>query len=229
MGTPFARLPESTRPRERLSAVGPGSLSETELLALQLRSGISGRSAADVAADLIAHFGGLRRLSAASVEELATVPGIGQAKAATLVAGFEVGRRVVRDRSSAVRLARASEVAEHAQRSLTGLRRERVLVLVCDRQARLLHEVQLSSGTSSRSLVDVREVLNATLRHDGSSFAVAHNHPSGDPTPSQADEDVTVRLTTAASAVGLRFLGHVVVTDDGWIEIPIRSTRRTID
>jgi DNA repair protein RadC len=99
-------------------------------------------------------------------------------------------------------------------------------VFVCDRRARLLHEVELSHGSSDRALVEVREVLNAVLRHDGVAFAVAHNHPSGDPQASQADVDVTEAIGTAARTVGLRFLGHVVVADSKWAEVRVRTTRR---
>ncbi len=206
-------------------AVGREALSDVELLALQLRSGTGGASANDLAANLLAEFGTLRRLSSATIDELSLVPGIGTAKAATIMAGFELGRRLPHDSTDDVILTRASEVAELARRVLDGLRRERALVFVCDRRGRLIRQVQLSDGTANRSLIQVREVLNAVLRHDGATFALAHNHPSGDPQPSQADIDVTVAVTAAAKTVDLRFLGHVVVAGDEWAEIkPIRQT-----
>lgn len=210
-------------------AEGREALSDAELLALQLRSGTRGSSANDLATNLLAEFGGLRRLSAASVEELARVPGVGPAKAAGIVAAFELGRRLPLDDDRVVTLARASEVAERAQRSLAGLRRERALVLVCDRRGRLVRDVRLSEGTASRALIDVREVLNAVLRHDGAAFALAHNHPSGDAQPSDADVRVTEAVATAAKTVGVRFLGHVVVTDDAWTEVKLTPSRRTHD
>lgn len=229
MGRPLSTLPSRTRPRERLLAEGREALSDIELLALQLRSGTSGTSACDLAAHLLAEFGNLRRLSEASAEELARLPGIGAAKAASIVAGFELGRRLPFDDQPEVRLARASDVALRAQCSLAGLRRERAVVFVCDRRARLLHEVRLSQGTAARSLIDVREVLNAVLRHDGASFALAHNHPSGDPSPSEADIKITQNVATAAKTVGLRFIGHVVVAGHAWAEVSVKPTRRTCD
>lgn len=177
MGRPFAVLPDRSRPRERLLAEGREVLSDSEVLALLLRSGTTGASASDLANDLLAEFGSLSRLSEATADELGRVPGVGAAKAAAVVAGFELGRRLRQDTTNEVVLFRASEVAARAQSLLSGLRRERVIVFVCDRRSRLLHEVQLSQGTSSRALIDVREVLNAVLRHDGMSFALAHNHP----------------------------------------------------
>ena len=229
MGRPFAALPACARPRERMLADGREALSDTEVLALLLRNGTNGASANDLAANLLADFGSLRRLSTAGAEELARVPGVGVAKATAVVAGFELGRRLMRDDTNEVVLTRASEVAARAQALLTGLRRERVVVFVCDRRNRLLQEVRLSQGTSSRALIDIRETLNAVLRHDGVSFALAHNHPSGDPLPSAADTEITRALAVAAKTVGLRFLGHVVVADDEWAEVAITPGQRTHD
>ena len=229
MGRPFASLPAEIRPRERLLAHGREVLSDAELLALQLRSGTRGSSASDLAADLLAEFGDLRGLGSATIEEVATIPGVGYAKAASIVAGFELGRRVTAAFPERIRLATASDVATVAQRSIGGLRREHVLVLVCDRRGILLRQVQLSTGTDHRAVVDVREVLNAVLRHDGASFAIAHNHPSGDPQPSGADLDITTGIATGAKTVGLRFLGHVVVTDSAWAEVALRPNQRMLD
>ena len=202
-------------------------LSDSEILALLLRSGTTGVSASDLANNLLADFGNLSRLSEATADELERVPGVGAAKAAAVVAGFELGRRLRQDTTNEVVLSRASEVAARAQALLSGLRRERVIVFVCDRRSRLLHEVQLSQGTSTRALIDIREVLNAVLRHDGISFALAHNHPSGDTQPSPADVKVTRDLAAAAKTVGLRFLGHVVVAGGQWSEIDFTQGRRT--
>lgn len=226
MPRPFAELPEACRPRERLTSRGREALNDAELLALQLRSGTRGASAADLAADLLAEFGDLRRLAAATLEELAAIPGMGLAKAASVVAGFELGRRAVSTTPDRVRLTSASDVGKLAQEALHGVRRERVLVMVCDRRGLLIRSVELTSGAIDRALIDVRETLNAVLRHDGSSFALAHNHPSGDAQPSRSDVEVTVRLAAGAKAVGLRFLGHVVVTDDEWAEVPFTPDLR---
>ncbi|WP_420639939.1 RadC family protein [Candidatus Poriferisocius sp.] len=228
MGSPFSALPSRARPRERLLSEGREALSDTELLALQLRSGTTGASASDLATALLAEFGSLRRLGEATVEELARLPGVGNAKACSVVAAFELGRRLPLDDQPEVSLARASDVAQRARHSLAGLRRERAIVFVCDRRARLLHEVQLSQGTAARSLIEVREVLNAVLRHDGAAFGLAHNHPSGDPRPSQADVELTQDVASAAKTVGLRFLGHIVIAGDEWAEVKIRPSQRRL-
>ncbi len=141
------------------------------------------------------------------------------------MAGFELGRRLLHDSTDEVILARASEVAELARQVLDGLRRERAIVFVCDQRGRLIRQVQLSDGTANRSLIQVREVLNAVLRHDGAAFALAHNHPSGNSRPSQADIDVTVAIAAAAKSVDLRFVGHVIVAGDEWAEVkPAQQT-----
>ena len=229
MGRPYSNLPPSSRPRERLLRAGREALSDGELLALQLRTGTGGRSASDLASELLAEFGSLDRLASASIAEITRVPGLGPAKAATLIAGFELAQRLAMEDRSTTRLTRASEVAALAQRALAGLRRERTLVFVCDRRGKLLHQIQLSQGTDRKSLLAVREVLSAVLSHDGSTFAVAHNHPSGDATPSRADAETTDALSIGAKAVGLKFLGHVVVAGDEWAEVPLRPSRRMPD
>jgi DNA repair protein RadC len=210
MAVPMAAVPLHERPRERLLARGPEALTERELLAILLRNGTRGLSAIDLAASLLSEYGSIRSLASARPEELAGRYGIGAAKAASLVAAFELARRADDCHESRV-LRSPEDVARVAQRELGGLRRERVLVLICDAANRLRHTVAVSEGSIDRSLVPVREILNAVLRHDGRAFAIAHNHPSGDPEPSAADEMATVEVRSAAKLVGLRFLGHVVV------------------
>ena len=215
MAVPIAAVPTHERPRERLLARGSESLNETELLALILRNGTTGVSAIELSASLLAEYGGLRALASARPEELAGKKGVGAAKATALVAAFELGRRAESDHEPLV-LRGPEDVAAVAARELGGLRRERVLVLVCDAANRLRQTVTVSDGSIDKSLVPVREILNAVLRHDGRAFAIAHNHPSGDATPSAADTRATTEVRDAAGTVGLRFLGHVVVAGDDW-------------
>lgn len=208
-------MPERERPRERLMVRGIEALSERELLALVLRNGRQGESAIDLAAALIAEYGSLSGIAAARPEELARRPGVGPAKAAAVVAAFRLGRLADRAPES-ICLRSGADIAAVAMRELAGVRRERVLVLVCDAANRLRKVTEVSDGAIDRSLLPVREVLNVVLRHDGRAFAVVHNHPSGDPTPSDADRRATTDLGAGAKAVGLRFLDHVIVTDTTW-------------
>lgn len=215
MAISIARLPLHDRPRERMLALGAGALSDQELLAILLRSGTRGVGATELAAGLLSNHGGVCGLASVTIEELAAAAGIGLAKAASLVAAFELGRRATHPGEPVV-IRSADDVARVARRHLDGQRRERVVVLVCDAANRLRRTVVVSEGSIDRSMVPVREILNAVLRNDGRAFAVAHNHPSGTCEPSAADERATGDVREAADVVGLRFLGHVVVAGLGW-------------
>jgi len=216
----MAAVPRHERPRERLLQRGIDALSERELLALVLRNGSPGASALDLAGELMADYGGLAALASARPEELAARKGIGPAKAAALVAAFQLCRRADGGLDAERPLLRsAADVARVAQRELVDARRERLLVLVCDAANRLRRSVVVSEGSIDRALVPTREILNTVLRLDGRAFAVAHNHPSGDPEPSDADRRATAGVAAGAKAAGLRFLGHVVVSGKDWRDI----------
>lgn len=210
-------LPERDRPRERLLERGPEALADRELLALLLGSGARGLDAVELASRLIAQQGGLRRLSQSSPHELVGLLGIGPAKAARVAAAFQLARRALADEQPAPRrIVATADLAACAAPLLRGLRHERVVVVICDKAGGVLRTLRLTEGGTDRSLIPVRDVLSAVLAVGGASFGVAHNHPSGDPTPSAPDRQVTVRLRAAAETVGVRFLDHVVVTDDAW-------------
>ncbi|MGN2641481.1 RadC family protein [Nocardia takedensis] len=216
MSVPIAHLPSGQRPRERLLTLGPQVLSDLELLALLLGQGRPGASALDLAAELLAEHGGIAGVAAARPEELARHRGVGHAKAALISAAFQLGARARHAGQRAPRLERAADVVAVAAPLFAGVRVERLLVLVCDAGHRLRHTVFVAEGAIDRVAVPVREILNAVLRHDGRAFAVAHNHPSGDPAPSREDRAASALLRSAAGTVGLRFLEHVVVAGDRW-------------
>ncbi|PEH79137.1 MULTISPECIES: JAB domain-containing protein [Nocardia] len=216
MSVPIARMPSSQRPRERLLTLGPMALSDGELLALLLGQGRRGASALELAAELLADHGGIAGLAAARPEELARRTGVGSAKAAALIAAFHLGHRARAESAAAPRLTHAAEVARVAAPLFAGARVERLLVLICDTQHRLRRHVFVAEGAVDRVAVPVREILNTVLRHDGRSFAVVHNHPSGDPHPSPDDRRATTLLHAAATTVGLRFLDHIVLAGEHW-------------
>lgn len=204
---------------------GIDSLGIGELIALVLREGDEGGPAFGTGRGLVrANGGDPESLATAFPEELAGHPGMDDRRAAALAAAFRLGRLAAAPaRPDALRS--AADVAAVATRELAGQRRERVIVLVCDAGNRLRRVVTVSQGSIDRCPVPVRETLNAVLRHDGRAFALAHNHPSGDPTPGPEDRRVTRALEAAAGIVGLRFLGHVVVAGDEWRSV--REGRRT--
>lgn len=207
-------LPEGDRPRERLFTSGAEALSDRELLALLLGSGSAGCDAVELAGQLINRHGGLHELSRLDAQELVGLPGMGPAKAARVAAAFQLARRA--EPHSKPRVRSSADLAAVAGSLLRGLRNERVAVVVCDAAGSVLRTVKLTEGASDRNLLPVRDVLSTALTSGGVSFGVAHNHPSGDPEPSEADRRVTVRLREAAETVGLAFLDHLVITDAGW-------------
>ena len=209
------QIPADDRPRERLLRLGAGALSDAELVALVLGAGSRGQNAVALGQRLISETGGLARLSAAFPEELARATGVGPAKAARLLAAFELAARTAGMRAARV-LDSAAVIAELSAPVLARERRERVVVLVADAANRLLRLTPIAAGGVDSSPMPVRELLQAVLRYDGRGFAVAHNHPSGDPTPSQQDHDATDAVRRAAEAVGLRFLDHVVLGATSW-------------
>lgn len=215
MSVPIAHLPAAQRPRERLLLLGPHALSDGELLALLLGQGTRGLSALELAAQLLGEYGGLAELAAARPEELARRAGIGPAKAATVIAAFHLGTRS-RTTESVPQLSTPADIARVAVPLFAGARVERLLVLICDTQNRLRHRAFVAEGAIDHVAVPVREVLNTVLRHDGRAFAVIHNHPSGDPTPSTDDRRASTLLATAAATVGLRYLDHLVIAGESW-------------
>ncbi|MFI9506512.1 RadC family protein [Nocardia sp. NPDC052566] len=217
MSVPIANLPIGQRPRERLFTLGSHALSDSELLALLLGQGRRGESALELAADLLAEHGGIAGLSAARPEELSRRAGVGPAKAAAIIAAFQLGTRARVSPEPRFRLDEAADVVAAARPLFAGARVERLLVLVCDAQNHLRRTVFVAEGAIDQVAVPVREILNTVLRHDGRAFAVVHNHPSGDPSPSFDDRRATTLLRDASRTVGLRFLDHVVVAGERWV------------
>ncbi len=211
-------LPELDRPRERLLSRGAAALSDRELLALIPGSGVPGCDAIELAAVLIGESGGLPALATADPHALKRLPGVGSAKAARVAAAFELARRAtaVGDRR---RVVSSADVAAAAAPYLRGLRHERVVVIACDNSGGLLRVTPLTDGSADRSLIPVRDVLTSVLGVGGTSFAVAHNHPSGSLNPSTQDTEVTMRLREAATTVGVRFLDHVILTETAWLRV----------
>ncbi len=213
-------LPELDRPRERLFRSGARALSDRELVAILLGSGKRGQSAIDLASVLIADGArGVADLARVDPHVLRLIPGIGAAKAARVVAAFELARRAGLP-GEIKRISGSADVAVAATPYLRGLASERVVVIACDHGGAVLRVTPLSDGGTSESLIPVRDVLKVVLAVGGTRFAVAHNHPSGSLKPSDADTEVTSRLRTAAAAVGLRFLDHVIITETEWSRIP---------
>lgn len=207
----IADLPDGQRPREKLARFGAGALDDAELLALFLATGIRGRSAIEIGRGLVAKYGSLTALGALPVSELAKEHGLGLAKASKLTAAFELGIRVAREAVVGVPLDCPERIHEHFGPQLRHLPREHVLVAVLDARLRHLGTETVSIGTVTESAAHPREILRPVITRGAHSFVLVHNHPSGDPSPSRADESVTRRIVEAAKLMQLAFMDHVIV------------------
>ena len=204
--------PEGDRPREKLLQRGASALSDAELLAIFLRVGVTGKSAVELARDLLNHFGNLTRLFSASQPEFAAFPGMGPAKFAQLQAVLEMSRRALNEQMQ-VRDALTSPqaVRDYLRLQLGGLGHEVFMALFLDAQNRVLAREELFRGTLTQTSVYPREVVKRALAHNAAGVILAHNHPSGVAEPSQADRHLTDQLKTALNLVDVRVLDHFVV------------------
>lgn len=211
------RRVSAARPRERLRALGPGALSDTELLALLLRTGSVGADACEVAEALLQRSGGLFGLRRCSLSEVSQSRGLGAAKAASVLAAVEIGRRLAtRTLQVGDAIRSPGDVHRHFYARLRDAERELFLGLLLDGRHRVLREVVISQGTLTASLVHPREVFQAAVRESAAALVLVHNHPSGDPSPSPEDRAVTERLERAGELLGIRVLDHVVVAEQGY-------------
>jgi len=208
----IADWPEDERPRERLLKHGASALSEAELLAIFLRTGIAGTSAVELGRELLARFGSLRSLFAASLSEVAEVRGLGPAKYVQLQAVIEMTRRAlaeeIRERDA---MSSPQAVREFLRLSLGARTHEVFLAMFLDSQNRLLGSEELFRGTLTQTSVYPREVVKTALRYNAAGVIFAHNHPSGVAEPSRADELLTQTLKQALSLVEIKTLDHFIV------------------
>ena len=207
-------------PRERLDSHGPEALSDCELLALLLRTGGRGASALVIASRILAHVGGLQGLANAGAPELALVSGVGPAKGATIRACLGLARRLASRRLTPGTVIRTPEdIHRHFHASLRDLRHERFLAVLLDGRQRVMRWELISQGTLTASLVHPREVFRPALREAAAALVLVHNHPSGDPTPSREDREITARLVRAGEILGVRVLDHVIIAERGYCSL----------
>jgi DNA repair protein RadC len=208
-------LPASERPREKLASLGPGALSDAELLAIFLRTGMPGKCAVTMARDLLRERGSLEALARSTLPELSRQRGIGLAKASQLAAAFELGNRLARERQDGRTVDTPERVYELLGQELRALSQETIRVILLDTRRRLLRVVAVSLGTLNETLAHPREILRPAIAHASHAYILVHNHPSGDPAPSPADRSLTRRLHAASEAVGIPLLDHVIIGAPG--------------
>jgi DNA repair protein RadC len=204
--------PASERPRERLAERGPEALTHAELIAILLRTGLKGANAVEVGRQLLQKFGSLQALAQTSVDDLRSVKGIGRDKAVTLMAAFALARAMAKD------LQRESPVLDNPEAIVRLLREQNLVknvetfqVLLLNTRRRLIRASEIANGTLDTLLVHPREVFKAAIAANAAAIVLAHNHPSGDPTPSEADIKVTRDLIRAGQLLKIEVLDHVII------------------
>ncbi len=217
-------MPENLRPRERLLADGAGNLSSIELLAIILGTGSRTCTAVELARQLLTYFGGLRELLAASVEELSALKGIGLAKATQVKAALELANRlslVAAERT--VTIKSPQDAAELLMDKMRHYDREHFVAVLLNTKNRVLAVETVSIGHLNASLVHPREIFKSAIKRSASGIIVAHNHPSGDPEPSQEDILVTKRLKDVGEIIGIDILDHLVIGDREFVSFKERG------
>lgn len=208
--------PADDRPREKLLSKGSNALSEAELLAIFLRTGTKGRSAVDLARDLLNHFGSLRALINADKEDFCQAKGLGEAKFVQLQAVMEVARRyLLEDLQREHKIASAKDSQYFLMSKLRDRTQEIFACIFLDNAHQIIRYEELFTGTIDSASVYPREVVKLALKYNAAALIFAHNHPSGDVSPSIADKDITKTLQQALSLVDIRVLDHLIIGEGG--------------
>lgn len=213
----MAEIPKEERPREKFAKGGPTNLSDAELIAILLCTGTRGKSAIHIGQDLLKSQGSLVGLSRCSIQELMnSVPGVGLAKATQLATVFELAKRCARGTEARPKVEDAEAVFELLSPEMQALSRESLRVILLDSRYGLLRIEEVSQGTINESLIHPREVFRPAFVHAAYGVIVVHNHPSGDPFPSESDCQLTKRLFEAAKLLQIKLIDHVIIgTPDG--------------
>ncbi|MGI6344869.1 MAG: RadC family protein [Bacillota bacterium] len=212
-------MPVEERPRERMFRLGPKQLSNSELLAIILGTGRRGESALQLSNRLLSECGGLRGLFDLSLEELSQIPGIGLAKASKLGAITELATRIAENRFQQAVIRHPSDVEKLLMSRFLQLDQEEFVIVLLDTKNQVLAIEGVFLGSLNASIVHPREVFKRAIRRSAAGMIVAHNHPSGDPTPSREDINVTRRLTEAGKIIGIEVLDHIIFGDGKTISL----------
>ena len=206
--------PEDERPRERLVKFGGNALSDAQLLAILIGSGDRGapKNAVDICRDLLKDFDNLNNLDRASIHELCQVKGIGLAKATQIKAALEVGKRMASTRSgNSKKMTTSRAFVDYFAPFLKNLRKEVVKVALLNNKLHIIKDIVVSEGSVDTSIVHPREVMIPAIKESATKIVLIHNHPSGDPSPSQADIEITHRVSKAGEIIGIKLLDHIII------------------
>ncbi len=208
------------RPRERLMTQGATSLSNQELLAILLRTGTKQESVLHLANRVLLYFEQIHHLKDATIEEITSIKGIGQAKAVQILAAVELGRRLSSKQTDSKYTIRSpKDAANYLMADMTSLKQEHFVVLFLNIKNQVMHKQTIFVGSLNASIVHPREIFREAVRRSSASIVCAHNHPSGNPAPSPEDIAVTKRLMEAGSIIGIELLDHIIIGDHQFISL----------
>lgn len=211
-------IPLNDRPREKMAANGAAVLTDAELIAILLRTGTAEKSAIDIASEMTADGGLYKRLAGITrLNELTNIKGLGQAKAATVLAALEIGRRIASAKPiEKIHLSCPQDVADFLMPRLRYAAKEQFVVILLNNKNKVIGTEVVSEGSLSSSIVHPREVFAPAILHHAAAVMVAHNHPSGDPKPSIEDEEVTRLLLRSGKVLGIPMIDHVIIGDGNY-------------
>ena len=204
-------MPQEERPREKLAAHGAAALTDPELIAILLRTGVVGANAVEVGRELLKRYGSLAGLSRCTVDELAKIRGVGFAKAVQLVAAFGLGQRLARETLSKQKIDSPELANELVGAEMRRLHKESLRVILLDTRYHLIRIEEVSIGSVNESIAHPRDVFRPAVVSSAYAVIVVHNHPSGDPSPSQTDHSLTRRLAEAAELLQIKLLDHIII------------------
>jgi DNA repair protein RadC len=204
-------LPEQDRPREKLARLGAAALTDSELIAILLRTGLPGANAVDVARQLLRRFGSLATLARCTVPELSGIKGVGPAKAVQLAAAFGLASRLAREGLEKLPMETPQQIDALLGDELRALHQESLRVVLLDIKHRLMRVEEVSIGTLTETMAHPREIFRPAFLHAAYAIILVHNHPSGDPSPSTADRRLTTRLAEIGRLVQIELLDHIII------------------
>ena len=207
----ISELPEQERPREKLAAHGANVLTDSELIAILLRTGMKGINAVDLARQMLQRFGSLGELARATVKDLSRIKGIGPTKAVQLAAAFGLASRLARESLVRMPMDNPQRIYEMLGAEMRQLSKESLRVVLLDAKLRLIRDEEISLGSLSDCLAYPRDIFGPVLTYNAHAFIIVHNHPSGDPSPSGEDNRFTARLVQAARLMQIRFYDHIIL------------------
>lgn len=218
-------MPFDERPREKMIKYGKEMLSNSELIAILIRTGCAEKSAITLATEIICGSEkGIINLSNLTVEELCTIKGVGKSKACQIIAGIELGKRIMKASSSLNRITSPSDVFNFMIGDLKFLKKEKFFTILLDTKHQIISVENISTGSLDSSIVHPREVFNFAVRKSAAAVILVHNHPSGNPSPSTEDLRITERLKDAGKILGINVIDHIIIGNDEYYSFKENSS-----